>query len=99
MRINLTRFWSTEYLTAKIFLVSGAVWFAVGTSLGLFSAIHLVAPDFFANIAFIEFGRVRPAHTNTVLFGFVTGMLIGAGVYILPKVLNTRLFSEPMGVV
>jgi cbb3-type cytochrome c oxidase subunit I len=90
-------FWENEYSAAKSFLVAGSVWFVVGTLAGLGSAIHLVAPDFFANISWLEFGRIRAVHTNTVLFGFVTGMLIGGALYILPKVLNTTLFSEPIG--
>lgn len=70
---------------------------AVGTLFGLFSAIHLVAPDFLGNIEWLQFGRVRAAHTNTVLFGFVVAMLMGSAFYVLPRVLNTKLFSEPMG--
>jgi len=69
----------------------------VGTLAGLGSAIQLVAPDFFANIAWLEFGRIRAVHTNTVLFGFVTAMLIGGATYILPRVLDTKLYSERIG--
>lgn len=90
-------FWTREYSSARAFLVSGAVWMAVGTTFGFIAAMHLVAPDFFTGISWLEFGRVRAAHTNTVLFGFVTAMLIGCALYILPKVLDTKLFSEPMG--
>lgn len=91
------RFWENDYSAAKAFLVTGAFWFAIGTLEGLATAIHLVAPDFFANISWLEFGRIRPVHTNTMLFGFVTAMLIGAALYIFPRVLDTKLYSEPMG--
>lgn len=87
----------TEQSAAKAWLVSGACWMAVGTLAGLASAIHLVAPDFFANISWLEFGRIRPVHVNTVLFGFVVAMLMGSALHILPRVLNTKLHSEPMG--
>lgn len=86
-----------EYSAAKVWLVSGACWMVVGTLAGLGSAIHLVAPDFFANISWLEFGRIRAFHVNTVLFGFVVAMLVGCGLYILPRVLNTKLYSEFMG--
>lgn len=89
--------WSTENSAARFFLVGGAFWMAIGTIAGLGSAIHLVAPDFFHDIAWLQFGRIRAVHTNTMLFGFVTGMLIGAALYILPRVLNTKLYSEAMG--
>lgn len=92
----LEQFWKKEYSSARAWLVSGAVWMVIGTMFGLFSAIQLVAPDLLANISWLEFGRVRAAHTNTVLFGFVTSMLIGCALYMLPKLLDTALFSEPM---
>jgi len=81
---------------ALAFLVAGAFWFVTGTIYGLFSAIHFAAPEFFANIPWLVFGRVRPVHVNTVLFGFVTTTLFGCGLYYLPVVLKTRLWSEPL---
>jgi len=94
MGVNKTPWRKGEYSSTKVWLVGGAVWFAVGTTAGLGSAIHLVAPDFFANISSLEFGRVRPFHVNTVLFGFVTATLIGGGLHIVPRVLKRRLYSE-----
>jgi cbb3-type cytochrome c oxidase subunit I len=82
---------------ALAFIVAGAVWFVVGTFYGLFSAIHLVAPEFFDNIPWLVFGRTRPAHVNTVIYGFVAGTLIGSGLYYTPKLLRTTLWSEPLG--
>ncbi|MDO8588181.1 MAG: cbb3-type cytochrome c oxidase subunit I [Armatimonadota bacterium] len=90
------RFWEKEYSSARVWLAGGAVWMAIGTLAGLGSAIHLVAPDFFANIPWLEFGRIRQVHVNTVLFGFVVQMLIGCALYIMPRVLATKLFSEPL---
>ncbi len=89
-------FWRTEYSSAKHWLVSGAAWMAVGTTFGLFSAIHLVAPDMLGNLPWLSFGRVRPAHTNTVLLGFATMMLVGSALYMLPRLLRRPLFSEPL---
>lgn len=91
------KYWEREHSAAKTWLVSGAAWMAVGTLAGLGSAIHLTAPDFFANISWLEFGRIRTVHVSSVFFGFVVAMLIGACLYILPRVLDTKLFSEPMG--
>ena len=82
---------------ALAFLVGGAVWFVIGTFYGLFSAIHLVAPEFFNNIPWLVFGRTRPVHINTVIYGFVSGTLIGCGVYYVPALLRTKLWSEPLG--
>ena len=83
-----------EHSAARRYLVSSAVWMAVGTLWGLVGAIHLTAPDVFANIPWLEFGRIRPAHTNVVMLGFVTSGLIGTGLYFLPLFLKTRLRGE-----
>jgi cbb3-type cytochrome c oxidase subunit I len=82
---------------ALAFIVAGSFWFIIGTIYGLFSAIHLMAPEFFNNIPFLVFGRVRPSHINTVLYGFVASTLIGLGLYYTPSLLKRNLWSEPMG--
>ena len=82
---------------ALAFIVGASVWFVIGTFYGLFSAIHLVAPEFFDNIPWLVFGRTRPIHVNSVIYGFVSGTLIGCGVYYVPALLRTRLWSEPLG--
>jgi cytochrome c oxidase cbb3-type subunit I len=82
---------------AIAFMAMGAFWFVVGTSYGMVSAIHLLAPEFFNNIPWLVFGRSRPVHVNTVLFGFVANTLIGAGLYYVPALLRTRLWSERLG--
>ena len=81
---------------ALAFLVAGAAWFAVGALYGLFSAIHLVAPEFFNNIAALVFGRTRPVHVNTMLYGFIGTTLLGCALYYVPALLKTRLWSEPL---
>jgi cbb3-type cytochrome c oxidase subunit I len=82
---------------ALAFMVAGAVWFVIGTSYGLLSAIHLLSPEFFNNIPWLVFGRTRPVHVNTVLLGFVANTLIGCGLYYVPALLLTRLWSERLG--
>ena len=79
------------------FMAAGAIWFFVGTIYGMFSAIHLVAPEAFNNIAALVFGRSRPVHVNTMVFGFTSAMLVGAALYYVPALLRTKLWSEPLG--
>jgi cbb3-type cytochrome c oxidase subunit I len=81
---------------ALAFIVAGCFWFVIGTIYGLFSAIHLLAPEFFNNIGVFVFGRVRPSHVNTVLYGFVANVLIGLGLYYTPALLKRYLWSEPI---
>jgi cbb3-type cytochrome c oxidase subunit I len=56
-----------------------------------------MAPEFFSNIGPLVFGRTRPVHVNTVIFGFVTSTLLGCALYYVPALLRTRLWSEPLG--
>ncbi len=88
----------TSYATAKAFILTSAFWFAVATTFGLIGAGYLIAPDFMANIEYIHFGRLRPMHVNTVLFGFVTPGLLSAAFYYFPRLLRTELFSQKLGV-
>ena len=81
---------------ATAFMVAGAAWFVIGAFYGFFSAIHLVSPEFLPNIGWLVFGRERPVHVNTMLYGFVGTMLIGGGLYYTPALLRTRLWSEPL---
>ncbi len=90
-------FMKRENSASVAFLIAGAVWFVVGTLYGLVSAISLVAPEFFNNIPWLVFGRTRPAHVNTVFIGFVGGTLIGGAYYYIPRLLKTKLWSEPLG--
>jgi len=94
--VHMLRFIQKPNSAALAFLIAGAAWFVIGTLYGLVSAIHLMAPELFNNIPWLVFGRERPIHVNTVLFGFVTSTLIGCGLYYMPALLRTRLWSEPL---
>ncbi len=92
------RFLKVEpYGTSKLFFLSSAVWFVIGTSFGLIDAIHLTAPELLGNIPWLVFGRIRPMHTNAVIFGFVGSGLLGAALYLVPALLRTPLYSERLG--
>jgi cytochrome c oxidase cbb3-type subunit I len=85
------------YGTTKLFFLSSAVWFVMGTSFGLIDATHMAAPELLGNIPWIVFGRIRPIHTGVVIFGFVGSALLGAALYMVPALLRTPLHSERLG--
>ena len=85
------------YSTVKGFFLSSAIWFVVGTLAGLVNATHMAAPDFLGNISWLVFGRLRPMHTNLVIFGFIGSALLGAAQYVVPALLQTPLWSERLG--
>jgi cytochrome c oxidase cbb3-type subunit I len=82
--------------TALGYMISGAVWMFLGACFGFIAGTHLIAPDLL-QIPEILFGRMRPLHTNLVMFGFVVTMLIGAAHFMIPKLVRAPLFSEKLG--
>ncbi|MBN2668511.1 MAG: cytochrome-c oxidase, cbb3-type subunit I [Bacteroidales bacterium] len=78
----------------KQFILATIVWGVVGILVGLIAALQLAWPVFNFDLEFLTFGRVRPVHTNAIIFAFV-GNAIFAGVYYsLQKLLKTRMFSD-----
>ncbi|MBS3806456.1 MAG: cbb3-type cytochrome c oxidase subunit I [Bacteroidales bacterium] len=90
-------FTKKPHSAALAFIIAGSVWFVIGTIYGLFSAIHLVSPEFFDNIPALVFGRTRAVHVNTVLYGFVGSLSIGLGMYYTPALLKRPIWSEQLG--
>jgi cytochrome c oxidase cbb3-type subunit I len=86
-----------HYGTVKGFFLSGMVWFILGTSFGFIDATHMSAPELLSNIPWLVFGRIRPMHTNAVIFGFIGTTLMGAMHYILPTLMRVPLYSENLG--
>jgi len=86
-----------RYPTSMGFCITSFFWMGVATFMGLLGATELMAPDLLENVEWLVFGRVRPIHVNLVLFGFVTPGLLAAAFYYLPKLLQTDLFSEKLG--
>ena len=85
--------------TAKAFTLTSALWFAFATTLGMLGAGYLIAPDFLANIEYLQFGRIRPMHVNAVLFGFVTPGLIAVAFFYLPRLLPRETPTIPAATV
>ena len=87
------------YRTIAGFFLSSAVWFVVFALGGFILASSMVAPDLFLykNIPWLMFGRVRPVHTNGMIFGFVGSALMGAMYYYVPRLVRAPLYSPLMG--
>jgi cbb3-type cytochrome c oxidase subunit I len=82
---------------ATSFLVSAAMWVVIGTLMGLVLAIDFVFPDFARGIPWLVFSRLRQAHVNTVLFAWLSGAMMGAWLYIVPRLTGRKLYSELLG--
>ncbi len=80
----------------RAFSIATVVWAIVGMSAGLLAAIQLFWPEANLNLQFTTFGRVRPLHTNAVIFAFVgNGMFMGI-YYSLQRLCKARMFSDTL---
>ncbi|MEM9982866.1 MAG: cbb3-type cytochrome c oxidase subunit I, partial [Bacteroidota bacterium] len=80
----------------RAFMIATTVFGIVGMSVGLLAAIQLFYPLFNFETSFLSFGRIRPLHTNAVIFAFV-GNAIFAGVYhSMPRLLKAPMFSKTL---
>ena len=78
----------------KNFLYATIFWGIIGMTVGLMLAFLFIFPNYMEGISWLSFGRLRPLHTNAVIFAFV-GNAIFAGVYYsLQRLLKARMFSD-----
>ncbi len=78
----------------KNFIYATMLWGVVGMLVGLILAFMFMFPNLTDGISWLSFGRLRPLHTNAVIFAFV-GNAIFAGVYYsLQRLLKARMFSD-----
>ena len=71
----------TKYLVFH-YIVSATIWLLVGTAYGLLAAVKLYWPEAL-EFEIFSFGRIRPIHTNVVMFGTWSNIL---------KICNCRIF-------
>ncbi len=74
-----------------IFFASGVFWLLVGTVLALISSVKMHTPGFLSEWGWLTFGRVRPAHLNTVIYGWASMTGIGVLLWLEARLCRTRL--------
>jgi cytochrome c oxidase cbb3-type subunit I len=70
-------------LPVLLFFACGIIWLLIGTGFALLASWKLHAPDFLADVSWLTFGRVRPAHLNAVVFGFASEAAIGVALWLM----------------
>jgi len=76
------------------FTIATVIWGLVGMLVGLLIATQLFAPSLNFNIPFLTFGRLRPLHTNAVIFAFVGNAIFMGVYYSLQRLCKARMFSD-----
>lgn len=83
----------------KYFAYATILWGCTGMLVGLIVALQLSMPQFFNDylgVSFLSFGRLRPLHTNAVIFAFVGNGIFTGVYYSLQRLLKTRMWSDKL---
>lgn len=80
----------------KYFANATLLWGVVGMLVGLYAAIQIYWPALSFEFAPTTFGRVRPVHTNAIIFAFVGNSIFMGVYYSLQRLLKARMFSDTL---
>jgi len=89
---------STTYSDTVIrqFSIMACVWGVVGMLVGVIIAAQLVWPELNLGLPWTTFGRLRPLHTNAVIFAFGGCTLFATSYYVVQRTCQTRLFMPKL---
>ncbi|MEK6782408.1 MAG: cytochrome-c oxidase, cbb3-type subunit I [Bacteroidota bacterium] len=80
----------------KAFIIASVIFGIVGMTVGLLAAIQLFYPIFNFDIQYTSFGRIRPLHTNAVVFAFVGNAMFAGVYYSMQRLLKARMFNDSL---
>jgi cytochrome c oxidase cbb3-type subunit 1 len=87
-----------NYKVVRQFSIMTVVWGIVGMLVGVVIAAQLAFPDLFIwdGIPWLSYGRLRPLHTNAVIFAFGGSALFATSYYVVQRTCQARLFGGPL---
>ena len=85
-----------NYRVVRQFAIMTVVWGIVGMTVGVLIAAQLVWPALNFDTAWLSFGRLRPLHTNAVIFAFGGSALFATSYYVVQRTCQVRLFSDAL---
>jgi len=83
-----------NYKVVRQFAIMTVVWGVVGMLVGVIIAAQLLWPALNLDIPWLSYGRLRPLHTNAVIFAFGGCALFATSYYIVQRTAHARLFSD-----
>jgi cytochrome c oxidase cbb3-type subunit I len=78
------------------FAIMTVVWGIVGMLVGVLIAAQLLWPDLLPPYSFLSYSRLRPLHTNAVIFAFGGSALFATSYYIVQRTCHVRLFMDKL---
>lgn len=86
-----------EDRTAFSFLIVAALFFVISGLVAIIIASKLQMPTLLGNVSWLSYGRLRPIHTNGMLFGWLLAANMGLCYYLVPRLCGVKLWSEKLG--
>jgi cytochrome c oxidase cbb3-type subunit 1 len=83
-----------NYTVVRQFAVMTVVWGLVGMAVGVLIAAQLIWPELNFDTPWLTYGRLRPLHTNAVIFAFGGSALFATSYYVVQRTCQARLFSD-----
>src|SRR5437867_13371366 len=85
-----------NYKVVRQFAIMTIVWGIVGMLVGVIIAAQLLWPDLTYGIPWLSYGRLRPLHTNAVIFAFGGSALFATCYYVVQRTCQVRLFGDTL---
>ena len=83
-----------NYKVVRQFAIMTVVWGVVGMTVGVFIAAQLLWPELNFDVPWLSYGRLRPLHTNAVIFAFGGCALFATSYYVVQRTAHARLFGD-----
>ncbi len=83
----------------RMFAIAAVVWGVVGMLVGVYIAAELAWPDINFGLQWLSYGRIRPLHTNAVIFAFGGCTLMATSYYVVQRTCQVRLFSRALSLI
>ncbi|MDH5601989.1 MAG: cytochrome-c oxidase, cbb3-type subunit I [Gammaproteobacteria bacterium] len=85
-----------NYTVVRQFAVMTVIWGIVGMAVGVLIAAQLVWPELNFDTPWLTYSRLRPLHTNAVIFAFGGSALFATSYYVVQRTCQVRLFADKL---
>ncbi|MDT8281518.1 MAG: cytochrome-c oxidase, cbb3-type subunit I [Gammaproteobacteria bacterium] len=85
-----------DYTVVRQFAITTVILGIVGMLIGVLIASQMAWPALNFDTPWLTFGRLRPLHTNAVIFGFGGSALFATSYYVVQRTCHTRLFAPQL---
>ena len=78
------------------YILSSLLWGLAAMLIGVWIAFEMVYPGLSFNLSWLGFGRLRPIHTNGIIFGFTLSVVFATFFYAIPRLLKVEMWSRKL---